>query len=86
MHPLPDGAHSSLRPSTTCCWYQKLKRLKSSKSVWSIGTTWLLSSTEKVPSLRPRHLCSLATSTLMYLHADSFTCLFSQRYHIIKVS
>lgn len=63
-----------------CCWYQRWKKLRSSKFVLSTGTIWLLSCTERVHSLLPLHPFSLATSTLMFHHADSSTFLFFPRW------
>lgn len=63
-----------------CCWYQRWKKLRSSKFVLSIGTIWLLSCIERVPFLLPHHPFSLATSTLTSHHADSSTFLCFPRW------
>lgn len=68
------------RLSIICCWYQRWKKLRSSKFVLSIGTIWLLSCIERVHFLLPHHPFSLATSTLTFHHADSFTFLCFPRW------
>lgn len=67
------------RLSITCCLCQRWRRPRSSRSVWSTGTIWQLSYTERVRSAPPPHRCSLEASTLTCLHVDTSTCLYSPR-------
>lgn len=68
-----------LRLSTTCSSCQRWRRPRSSKFVWSIGTTWQQNSTEKVRSPRPHLLCCPGTSTSTFHRAGSSICQCSPR-------
>lgn len=68
-----------LRLSTTCSWCQRWRKPRSSKFVWSTGTTWQQNSTEKVRSPRPRLLCCPGTSTSTFRRGGSSICQCSPR-------
>ncbi len=68
-----------LRLCITCCWCLRWRRRRSLRSVWSTGTIWPLSSTERVPSPPPPLRCSQPASTSTCRPADTSTCLCSLR-------
>lgn len=68
------------RHCITCCWCLRWRKLRSLRSVWSTGTTWLPSSTEKAPFQLPHLLSSQEANTLMYRPADNCTCLCCPRW------
>ncbi|CAF90685.1 unnamed protein product, partial [Tetraodon nigroviridis] len=65
---------TTLRRCTTCCWCQRWRRRRSSRSVWNTGTTWQQNFTGRARSPPPAPRCSLT-----FHLADTCTCLCSPR-------